>query len=413
MAASEEQPQLNLTTLQRELLDQRDRLAATRRALEETLTTIERSRGDVDTILDDMPERQERMRERLILPDVAAAPLREAASWEPVEVTLDEGIRFSVLLDREINDPVTAGLATGRASDQNLLSLMLQLVGPGDVVLDLGAHVGAFALAASAAGCGVVAVEASPDNAALLRLSAARNGFHDLRIVNAVVAAASGQVAFQPNGPWGHVAWQADDDEDNATSVSMPAVAVDDLVRAFALQRVAFVKMDVEGSEPEALAGMAGLLGRSDAPPVLFESNGHALAFASATPNDLLARLESFGYLCYQVDAHRLTRLDAASIQVETVAECLAVKGRPALSGWEVRPSMTLEDRLLRIVAESRHPNPDCRAYVARTLALVEEDLRTHPMVATALDCLRTDAVAEVRDAAAWSGEPQAAERAS
>lgn len=380
-------------------------MAAALTAVDETLLLIDRAREETGALLDGLPQLREVMDRRLAQDDVEAPSLREEAGGIPVEVMLDEGLRFQVMLDSTIDDPVSAGLATGRPSDQNLLSLMLQIVGPGDHILDLGAHVGIFALTAAAAGCGVIAVEASPDNAALLRLSSARNGFHDLRIVNAVAGDSAGDVAFEAKGPWGHRVWDGDEaTTEGATTLTVASVTVDDLIDAFVFGKVRFIKMDVEGSELLAIDGMRGLLSGPDAPPILFESNGHALAFASVTPNDLFRRLESLGYVCYQVNANRLTRLDASAVQVETVIECLAVKRRPAgLGGWEIRPSMTEEDILLRIAAESRHPNPDCRAYVARTLARLDQDLLTHPIVAVALSDLRSDADPHVRDAVAWS----------
>lgn len=397
-------PLIELSDVQHQLTQRWDRLASALNSVDETLLGIDRAREETDAVLTDLPQVREMLDRRLAQPDVEAPPLREEAGWMPVEVTLDEGLRFEVMLDTTISDPVSAGLATGRPSDQNLLSLMLQIVGPGDHILDLGAHVGIFALTASAAGCGVIAVEASPDNAALLRLSSARNGFHDLRIVNAVVGDTAGHVVFEAKGPWGHRVWDGDDPAtEGATTLTVASVAVDDILDAFVFSNIKFVKMDVEGSELLAIEGMRRLLSHRDAPPILFESNGHALAFASATPNDLFRRLEEFGYVCYQVNANRLTRLDSSAVQLETVIECLAVKRRPAgLGGWEIRPAMTGEDVLLRIAAESRHPNPDCRIYIGRTLARLDEDLLTHPIVAAALDDLRNDAVPEVREAAGW-----------
>jgi len=69
-----------------------------------------------------------------------------------------------------------------------------------DLVVDLGAHVGVFALAAAAAGCRVLAVEASQANARLLEASAARNGFEHLRIVQAAASDQRRRLAFCPEG---------------------------------------------------------------------------------------------------------------------------------------------------------------------------------------------------------------------
>lgn len=396
-----EQALPGLVAAEQAMAQRRDQLARAVATVDEAFGTIDRARDEVDDTLGRLPALEGRLRQRAARPDVsAAAPNLDAPGWVEAEVSVGD-VEFRVVLDGSMHDPVTSNLAAGRASDEHLVELMLQLVRPGSHVVDLGAHVGVFSLAAAAAGCGVLAVEASPANAALCRASASRNGFHDLRIVNAAAGDTAGVIEFEANGPWGHIAW---DGEGEVATIPVPAVTVDELLAAFAWPTPGFVKMDVEGSELKAIEGMRHLLEGPDAPPVLFESNGHALAFAGATPRDLLDAFESLGYATYLVDRARLTRVDPDQTQIETVAECLAVKRRPpGLGGWEVRPAMTTEDTLLKVVAECRHPNPDCRAYIARTLASFDSEILTHPLVASSLEKLRSDPEPDVRAAAAWS----------
>lgn len=380
-------------------------------AVDEALAAIDCDRDATDAALDGVPVLERHLAARLAGADVSgpAVPL-DGPGWEPVPVAVGDGTAFTVMLDTTMHDPVTAGLSTGRTSDEPLIALMLGFVQPGDWIIDLGAHVGTFSLAAAARGCGVLAIEASPANAALLRASAARNGFHDLRVVHCAATDAAGPLSFEANGPWGHMTWEGGSAAAGgalaAHTVTVPGVPIDQLVGAFASPPPAFVKMDVEGSELKAIAGMRALLSGPDAPPVLFESNGHALALAGATPNQLQACFEELGYATYLVEGSRLTRLSPGEVQVVTVADCLAMKHRPAgLDAWEVRIQSTEEDTLLRITAEAAHPNPDCRAYVARALAGLDPDLLTHPLVAGALADLRSDPDPAVASAAAWSAE--------
>jgi hypothetical protein len=106
----------------------------------------------------------------------------------------------------------------------------------------------------------------------------------------------------------------------------------------------------------------------------------------------------------YMVDPGRLTRISSGDMQPETVTDILAVKRRPpGLDRWIVVPSMTVEDCVQRVVAESRHANADCRAWVARTLATADSSIVSHGDVVEALERLRRDPAAGVRAAAAWS----------
>lgn len=124
-----------------------------------------------------------------------------------------------------------------------LLDLAMAVVRPGDWVLDLGSHLGGFGLAMAAAGCRVLAVEASPRNAALLRVSAAVNRFDTMRVEHAAVSDAPGELEFVSDGPYGHLAVAGAD----RPTVRVPAVRVDDLLATVCRPPVRFVKLDVEG----------------------------------------------------------------------------------------------------------------------------------------------------------------------
>lgn len=256
-------------------------------------------------------------------------------SWRIATVTAPGGHRFGVAIGKDTRadtDPVALAYGAGSlAPVGRLLAVAACVLAPGDRVLDLGAHLGGFALSAAARGCAVLAVEASPRNAALLRRSAEHNHFAALEVVEAAVAAHDGDVEFAAHGPWGHVAIPAVD----LPIVTVRAVRVDALLAARGWGHVAFVKIDVEGSEIRALQGMANLLRPVDAPLVWFESNRHTLGLFDETPEALKAELRRFGYTIHRVTWNGLTPVDASERQRETVVDYLAAKELPArLRPW-------------------------------------------------------------------------------
>jgi len=244
--------------------------------------------------------------------------------------TVERGnVRFRVAYNADEpseKDPVAAAYRAGTIEHLGpLLDLAAAVVRPGDRVLDLGAHLGGFALAAASLGCEVIAVEASPQNAALLRRSAEENRFANLKVVHAAVADRAGSIEFIAQGPWGIVAPAA-----GAATVSVPAVRVDDLLAEHGWPDVRFVKIDVEGSEVAAVRGMPRLLGRPDAPVVFFESNQFALNLYGLTDADLKAAVRRHGYDLYRPGPGGLVPSSEGERQADVVVDYVAAKRVPA-----------------------------------------------------------------------------------
>lgn len=336
------------------------------------------------------------------VPAVGGSGFRLAPSWTVAEVVLSDDLRFKVVVDPTVGDPIADYFAAGHGivpANRFLVDLMLALVAPGQCVVDLGAHLGTFALAAAAIGCKVVAVEASADNAAMLRASAALNGFHELHVLRAAAMDGPEDVTFSANGPWGRVT----SDDVAAAEAAVPAVTVDEVLFEFGWGGAAFVKMDVEGSELRALRGMSRMLAGPAAPALLFESNGYTLRLAGLGPDDLVKELEAAGYTGYMVEPDRLIHVRSGTAQPQTEVDVLALKdGAPRPPGWSVEPSMSATERIDRFVAETRSPNEHCRAYIAHVLASEAHDTVSHPAIAAALTRLRADPVEAVRNAAGW-----------
>jgi FkbM family methyltransferase len=130
----------------------------------------------------------------------------------------------------------------------------------GDVVFDCGAHVGVFTRTALARGAKlVVAIEPSPKILECLR----RNTAEDQ---------AAGRVIVVPKGVWdreGVLPFHVDDINtgmgkvltNGKGEIEVPLVTIDQLAKELKLERVNFIKMDIEGAEPKALDGARNTLG--------------------------------------------------------------------------------------------------------------------------------------------------------
>jgi FkbM family methyltransferase len=144
----------------------------------------------------------------------------------------------------------------------------------GDVVVDVGANIGVLAfLAASIVGRTgrVIAVEPNPDNLQLLYRGIIRNAFTNVEVVPH--AASNARTVFSLTGGTSntHLIGAR---EPEAFGHFAQSVVLDDALAD--LPRLDFVKMDIEGHEPQALEGFLRLIGRHR-PVLLVEFNPRCL----------------------------------------------------------------------------------------------------------------------------------------
>jgi FkbM family methyltransferase len=200
---------------------------------------------------------------------------------------------------------------------------------PGDVALDVGAHIGFFTLQmAQAVGPqgAVYAFEPLDRNADLLEQSVRENQF-DRRVIveRAAVAERGGtrRLRFARETLNSGGAFLSDAEVPGLAglaAVDVRTIRLDD----YPCRRpVRLIKMDVEGAEPQVIAGARGLLA-ADRPVIVTELHAEQLARVSqTTPQALLGELARLGYRAYHIDGGRLGAAVGGTLEgVHTVA-CL------------------------------------------------------------------------------------------
>lgn len=151
-------------------------------------------------------------------------------------------------------------------TDPGEMGFVLHALRPGDAMADVGANVGVYAaLAAGAAGARVLALEPAVETLPDLHAMLALNGIADRVEVRAVAAgAAPGMLRFTTGrGTTNRAAAEG--------GVDVPVTTLDALTAA---APPLLLKADVEGAEPEVLAGAAGLLAGDTLKAAILETAG-------------------------------------------------------------------------------------------------------------------------------------------
>ena len=189
-------------------------------------------------------------------------------------------------------------MALGTYEREELRAILSRLR-PGDVFLDVGAHVGYFSLpAARRVGPGgrVIAVEPTPGSVEILRRNVELNELRWIEIIAAAASREDGVATLNLNNlssMWNSIHPIRLGVTQSRVQVS--TVAVDSLLAARGWPPVAGMKLDVEGAEGEVLEGAREALERNQGAFLSFEvcvSDPPRRERSSAT----LALLEAAGY---------------------------------------------------------------------------------------------------------------------
>ena len=205
-----------------------------------------------------------------------------------------EGFRFWFnSSDREMGVPMALGMY-----EPHVVAALKKMLRPGMRCLDIGAQPGFFTcLMASRVGesGSVTAFEPMPKSFRILERNVLENKFFGRVIRHNVAASAKTSevdgVAVSNMYVVGNV--------DGGEPVRFKTIPIDEVV----IEPIDLVKIDIEGHEPSALAGMCKIIGRFR-PVIITEANEYWLRKCSSTnSNEYVQKLVDYGY-----DVHDLNK---------------------------------------------------------------------------------------------------------
>ncbi len=201
--------------------------------------------------------------------------------------------------------------------------LMCALVKEGDMVIDVGAHVGYFSLLASrlAGPTGkVFAFEPIEENVARLRNHIRINEADNITVISKVVGDVVGSTPFYYNrdNDGGHALWDVGEHPFNRRSkeapltISLPITTLDEQFAGMDLGRLKMIKIDAEGNEFNVLKGAHSILERQRVKCISWELNPFALGKMGHTEDALRGHMREMGYETMAFVDGKLTPLSPA-----------------------------------------------------------------------------------------------------
>jgi FkbM family methyltransferase len=197
------------------------------------------------------------------------------------------------------------------AHTRNEVALLRSFVKAGDLIYDVGAHIGTFAipLALAAGENGqVIAIEADAESFALLRQNLERLGLQS-RVTPRLGIAGGRDISYRRVLIDRHTS--ATHFVPDPKGSAMPVIALDDLQdRSNPRRRVAVIKIDVEGMELAVLRSAERTIAR-DRPVLYVEISIAQMARYGVSLPEVAAFLAPYDYRCFRNIGDRNSTLDA------------------------------------------------------------------------------------------------------
>jgi FkbM family methyltransferase len=232
--------------------------------------------------------------------------IRARVTGQPVVVKI--GDRSSVLAHLHRGGSWRAVI--GNPPEPPEMRAWRRILEPGDLFVDVGAHVGLYSLWALDAGASVIAVEPNPEAASQLRANVAFNGFL-AELVEAAVGATPGRMAMAGQDLLRQHLVLDGSPASNLSREDGSTVEVRVLDDIIGDRSVRGLKMDVEGAERLALEGAAQLLDQRRVDVMQLEWNECSVALLGEDRGPLARMLETRGFVFARPDDDGVLHTDS------------------------------------------------------------------------------------------------------
>jgi FkbM family methyltransferase len=230
---------------------------------------------------------------------------------------------------------------TGRYEPQET-ALLQQILRAGMVFVDVGANWGYFTLAAAhlvgPAGR-VISVEVDPRACQALRGNVARNALDFVSVFEMAASDAPGTLRMQEyetgandSGNFGLT--RTTTVVEHGRQFEVEARPLDDLLDEAGIDQVDLLKMDIEGAESRALAGLSRSLSRRRVHRVLLEVHPQHLRDQGSSAERVIADLRRHGYRPWKIDHSASVYRRVAAGQMDVTSALTPLTDLDDLGPW-------------------------------------------------------------------------------
>ncbi len=205
------------------------------------------------------------------------------------------------------------GLFDGGVYEPFETKLIKKNISKGDVVIDVGAHVGYYTLifARIVGKRGkVFAFEPDPENFRILKKNVSMNGYKNVVLINKAVSNKTGKVKLYlcKENAGDHRIF---DSHDNRESIKVDAIRLDDYFKDYH-GKINIIKNDSQGAEGAVIEGMPNILKKNQKLKLFIEFWPFGLSMCGTNPENFLKMLLKSGFAIWKIDekAQKLRTVD-------------------------------------------------------------------------------------------------------
>jgi len=223
--------------------------------------------------------------------------------WATAPVKLTRGKIHGQLMHLDLAEwPDRSTYFLGRWYDLGTQTLMFSFIRSGDTVIDVGANRGMFALTASklvGESGQVICFEPNPKCVSLLRQEIASNNIHNITIHPFALGSRNEELMLSiplynsGQGTFSHNLY----DKESTQQVRSQVKIGDEILK---LEQLSFIKIDVEGFEPNVIKGLVSTIERHQ-PIIITEINRGFLASCGSSFEDLAHLMADLNYRGYKL----------------------------------------------------------------------------------------------------------------